>query len=116
MVEGSEGSGVKDSVPVSVEKLLIDDLSNFQFHAAYLAYSDAFDRTVDVEGKKRLNECILALQKTEVDFAGFYQNIGRFRGESGYLRDYGRSMIKVQKKREWRRKTQKHERIERHKR
>jgi hypothetical protein len=109
----AEESGGKDSV--SVEKLQIDDLSNFQFHAAYLAYDEAFDRTVDVEGRKRLNECILALQKGEVDFATFYRDIGRFRGESGYQRDFGRTMIKTQKKREWRRKTQKHQRIERHK-
>jgi len=34
-----------------IEKLLIDDLSNFQFHAAYLVYEEAFSKASDVEAK-----------------------------------------------------------------
>jgi hypothetical protein len=110
MVEGSE-----ESKPAPVEKLLIDDMSNFQYHAAYMAYSDAYDKTSSEEGKKQLNENIVALQQNKMDCQTFYRNISQFRGEEGYQsRGYGRTMIRTQKKREWRRKTQKQQRIQRH--
>lgn len=109
MAEGSEETKV-----APVEKLLIDDLSNFQFHAAYMAYSEAFDRTGSEEGKKQLNESLVDLQQNKIDFQAFYGNIGQFRSEDGYQRGYGRTMIKTQKKREWRRKAQKQQRIQRH--
>ena len=101
--------------PISPEKLLIDNSSNFQFHAAYVAYSDVFDKVVDAEAKKQLNQNMLDLQQNQIDCQTFYERIGRFRGEDPNLRGYGRAFIKTQKKREWRRKTQKHDRIERHK-
>jgi hypothetical protein len=110
MVEESEG---KESAPP--EKLLIDNPSSFQFHAAYLTYSDTFDRTSDVEGRKQLNQNILALQQNQIDYSTFYENIDRFRGEEASRRGYSRTLIKTQRKKEWRIKTQKHERIERHK-
>lgn len=100
---------------VSPEKLLIDSSSNFQFHAAYLAYSDVFDRVADPEARKQLNQNIVELQQNQIDYQTFYEKIGRFRGDDPNLRSYGRAFIKTQKKRDWRRKTQKHERIERHK-
>jgi len=101
--------------PISAEKLLIDNSSNFQFHAAYVAYSDVFDKVTDAEAKKQLNQSILELQQNQIDYQAFYERIGKFRGEDPNLRGYGRAFIKTQKKREWRRKTQKHDRIERHK-
>jgi len=108
--------GVEGGKPVLPEKLLIDDPSNFLFHAAYLTYSEAFDKTVDPEGKKQLNENIVALQGNQIDCPTFYRNISRFRTDSGAAPGaYGRALIKTQRKREWRRQTQKHERIERHK-
>lgn len=108
-----EESGNKESA--SPEKLLIDNPSNFQFHAAYLTYSDTYDKTSDLEAKKQLNQNILALQQNQIDYSTFYENIDRFRGEDGSRRGYSRTLIKTQRKREWRIKTQKHERIERHK-
>jgi hypothetical protein len=110
MVEESKGAE-----SVSPEKLLIDNPSTFQFHAAYLAYSDCFDRTANPEGRKRLNESILALQQGQIDFPTFYRNISQFRSEDSFQHNYGRAVFKTQRKREWRRKTQKHERIVRHK-
>jgi hypothetical protein len=105
----------KSEKPAPPEKLLIDSSSNFQFHAAYTAYSDAFDKASGDESKRKLNECILALQKGEIDYSGFYRSISQFRSEEGYQRNSGRAFIKTQRKRDWRRKSQKHERIERHK-
>jgi len=99
----------------SPEKLLIDDPSNFQFHAAYLTYSGIFDKTTNPETKKQLNQNILALQENQIDCATFYGNISQYRTEDSTQYNYGRSLIRTQRKRDWRRKTQKHERIERHK-
>jgi hypothetical protein len=106
----------KNIESTSPEKLLIDNPSDFQFHAAYLTYSDTFDKTANPESKKQLNQNISALKENQIDCQTFYRNINQYRTEDGSQRDYGRTLIKGQKKREWRRKTQKHERIERHKR
>ena len=100
----------------SPEKLLIDNPSDFQFHAAYLTYSNTYDKTANPEIKKQLNKNIRALQQNQIDYSTFYRNISQYRTEDGSQHNYGRTLIKTQKKREWRRKTQKHERIERHKR
>ena len=100
----------------SPEKLLIDNPSNFQFHAAYLTYSNTYDKTTDPENRKQLNQNISALQQNQIDYSTFYRNISQYRTEDGSQHTYGRTLIKTQKKREWRRKSQKHERIERHKR
>ena len=103
--------------PASPEKLSIDDSANFQFHAAYLTYSDIFDRVTDPEKRKKLNENIMALRQNEMDYQTFYESIDQFRGGGDMPQHgFGRAFIKTQKKREWRRKTQKHERIQRHRR
>jgi hypothetical protein len=108
-----EESGAKESAPP--EKLLIDNVSDFLFHAAYLTYSNTYDGATSPETRKQLNQNISALQKNEIDYPTFYRNISQYRSED--TQQYqGRTLIKTQKKREWRRKTQKHERIERHKR
>jgi hypothetical protein len=99
----------------SPEKLMIDNPSDFRFHAAYLTYSDIFDKMHDLENKKRLNESITALLQGQVDYPTFYRNISQYRGEGASQYDYSRAVIKGQKKREWRRITQKQERIQRHK-
>ncbi len=95
------------------EKLLIDNLSDFQFHAAYLAYSDIFDKTTNLEAKKQLNQNITALQQNQVDYPTFYRSINQYREQSSQ-HNYGRAFIKTQKKREWRRTAQRRERNKRH--
>jgi hypothetical protein len=100
----------------SPEKLPIDNPSDFQFHAAYLTYSSIYDKVTNPEAKRQLNENIMALQQNQIEYPAFYRNIDQYRTESGSQHGYGRTLIKTQKKREWRRKTQKHERIERHRR
>jgi hypothetical protein len=105
----------EDNETTLPEKLLIDNPSNFQFHAAYLTYSNTYDKTSNVETKKQLNENIRALQQNQIDYPTFYRNINQYRTEESSQYNYGRTFIKTQKKREWRRKMQKHERIERHK-
>jgi len=105
----------KSNESASPEKLLIDNPSDFQFHAAYVTYSGIFDKTTNSETKKQLNDSIKALQENQIDYPTFYRNISQYRTEEGSQYGYGRSFIKTQKKREWRRKEQRHDRIERHK-
>ena len=103
-----------NSEPTPLEKLLIDNPSDFQFHAAYVTYSSTYDKTTNPETKKQLNENIRALQQNQLDYSTFYRSISQYRTEESQ-HNYGRALIKTQRKREWRRKTQRHERIERHK-
>jgi hypothetical protein len=102
--------------PESLEKLPIDNPSDFQFHAAYLTYSTIYDKATIPETKKKLNENIKALQENRIDYPTFYRNISQYRTEEGSQFDYSRTFIKGQKKKEWRRAEQKHDRIGRHKR
>ena len=99
----------------SPEKLLIDNPSDFRFHAAYLTYSDIYDKTANPETKKQLNQNITALQQNQIDYPTFYKNIDQYRIGEGSQYSYGRTLIKTQKKREWRIKAQKRERNKRHK-
>jgi hypothetical protein len=108
----TEESGIKESPPQ--EKLMIDSSSDFQFHAAYVTYSDAFDKVINAESKKQLNENITALQQKQIDYPTFYRNISQYRGDDGSQFHYGRALIETQRKKDWRRKTQKQERIRRH--
>jgi len=104
-----------NSEPTPIEKLLIDNPSDFQFHAAYLTYSNTYDKTTRPEIKKLLNQNIMALQQNQMDYSTFYRSISQYRTGEESQHNYGRAVIKTQRKREWRRKTQRHERIERHK-
>jgi len=99
----------------SPEKLLIDDPSDFQFHAAYLTYSNLYDKTSNLESRKQLNQNITALQQKQIDYQTFYRNINQFRGEEEQQFNYSRAFITTQRKRDWRKKEQKQERIRRHK-
>ena len=64
------------------EKLLVDDRTDFQFHAAYLKYSNAYDNATDPQIKKQLNHNIICLQQNQIDYATFYKNINQCRAES----------------------------------
>ena len=103
----------KTSLPLP-QKLFIDNLSDFQFHAAYIAYSEAYDKIEDSESKKELNENLLALQQSQIDYSTFYQKISQYRSFTGFGGDMSRTFIKTQKKKDWRRQTQKQERNKRH--
>jgi hypothetical protein len=105
----------KETTPL--EKLFIDNPTDFRFHAAYLTYSNTYDKTFNPETKKQLNQNITALQQNQIDYSTFYRNISQYRSEDGgFQRSHGKTLIRTQKKREWHRKMQKRERNKRHKR
>jgi hypothetical protein len=95
------------------EKLLIDDLMNFQFHAAYLVYEEAFDKTSDAESKEELNQNLQDLKDNKISAETFYGNVSRFRKLDVPRQE--RFSMQTQRKKDWRKKTQRQERIKRHK-
>ena len=96
------------------EKLLIDDPSNFQYHAAYLVYSDLFDKATSVDAKLDLNRNIDDLRKNAIGLETFYHNIARYRRDVIEPR-HDRFSVQTQRKKDWRMKSQKQDRIRRHK-
>ncbi len=104
-------SNNQDPLP---EKLQIDDLSNFQFHAAYLVYSEIFDNIKGIEEKRDINRIIENLKENKISTEEFYQNVARYRGDVMSERRHDRLSVQTQRKRDWRMKSQKQERIRRH--
>jgi hypothetical protein len=98
-----------------VVKQMVDRPSDFRFHAAYMVYSEAWDRTSSSEDKLRLNEAITMLSEDKIDCETFYRQISQYRGHTGTDQfGSGRAFIETQRKRDWRRREQKDERNKRH--
>ena len=96
------------------EKFLIDAPSNFQFHAAYLVYSELFDNAAETEVKKELNVNIEALRQNQISYETFYINIARHR-KIAIVQRQDKFSLQTQRKKDWRVKAQRQERIKRHK-
>ena len=115
MTEQPNNEPNNNNQPTSqIEKLLIDDPSNFQFHAAYLVYSETFDIGSE-DAKKELNKNIEDLKENKIDAQTFYVNISRFRKLDQPMGRPGKFTVATQRKKDWRMKTQRSERIKRHK-
>jgi hypothetical protein len=95
------------------EKLEIDDPENFQFHAAYSVYAEAFDRTSDGETKADLNQLISDLKDNKKDYTAFYREVAPFRKLDVPRQE--RFTMQTQRKKDWRKKAQRQDRIKRHK-
>ena len=95
------------------EKLLIDDPSNFPFHAAYIVYSDTFDANNDAQAKQELNQNLEDLKANKIGYESFYMNISHYRKLDVPRQE--RFSMQTQRKKDWRKKTQRQERIKRHK-
>jgi len=101
---------------VVAPKLLIDRPSDFRFHAAYLAYSEAWDKTVSQEIRSKLNEIMESLSKNKIDYQNFYEKINQYRTNLIPESMRSRMFIETQRKKEWRRREAKSAREARHKR
>jgi hypothetical protein len=110
--QGSQPNEAKATVP----KLMVDRSSDFRFHAAYLAYSQAWDKTSTQEAKTKLNEIISSLSKEEMDYKSFYEKMSQYtEGGSGYKHyAYTRSIIETQRKKDWRKREERATRNARH--
>jgi hypothetical protein len=96
-----------------IEKLLVDDPNHFQFHAAYLVYSDTYDAVTDAQAKKDLNQNLEDLKANKIGYETFYLNISHYRKLDMPRQE--RFSMQTQRKKDWRKKTQRQERIKRHK-
>lgn len=96
-------------------KVILKDPSNFQLKAAYLAYLEAYEKAIDPEIKKYLNQNMIDLQYNKIDYQTFYKNINQFR-QISVSQCQSRSDIRSSSKSEWRAKMEKIEREKRYKR
>jgi hypothetical protein len=99
--------------PIQTEKLLIDEPLNFQFHAAYVVYEESFDKVSDTQSKEELNRNIQDLKENKISPETFYGNIARYRKLDVPRQE--RFSMQTQRKKDWRRKEQRQDRIKRHK-
>jgi hypothetical protein len=99
-----------------VTKLIIDRPSDFRFHAAYLAYSETWDKTASQEVKIKLNEITSSLSKEEISYSSFYKRLDQFRRQGAKHYDFPRKRIETQRKRDWRKRQNKDMRNARHRR
>jgi hypothetical protein len=105
----------KDQTPPQPpEKLLIDEPTNFPFHAAYLVYSDLFDSISNNEARSDLNRNMEALKQNRIDYETYYRNIAHHRKLAPNPHQE-RFSLQTQRKKDWRKKSQREERIKRHK-
>lgn len=98
-----------------VEKLLIDKPSDFKFHAAYVAYSETWDKLLSHETRTELNDILLSLSKEEVSYSSFYRSLDEYRRQGSKHYEYPRERIETQRKRDWRQKQTRSQRNQRHK-
>lgn len=99
----------------TIEKLSIDNPSDFKFHAAYLAYSETWDKISSAEAKIQLNTMISSLSKNEIDTETFYRQISQYRGNSGQEGYFsGKMRIETTRKKDWRKREAKSARESRH--
>ena len=97
-----------------IAKLSIDNPSDFKFHAAYLAYSKMWDKLSSPESKSGLNNLLVSLSKDEMSYSNFYRELDDYRSRGSKHYEFSRDRIETQRKRDWRKKQNKHERNSRY--
>lgn len=95
----------------TLQKLQIDNPSDFKFHVAYLAYSEAWDGNNSDGKRTELNELISSLSTGKASYDDFYANINQFRKPQI---EFHRERIQGQRKRDYRLSEQKSARDARH--
>lgn len=97
------------------KKLLLDNPSDFRFHAAYLAYSQTWDRIDLPQTRNELNGILRCLSKEEMSYSSFYRTLDEYRRRGSKHYEFSRQRIETQRKRDWRMKRNRQERNSRHK-
>jgi hypothetical protein len=106
----------KQKTNEEVKKLMIDKPSDFRFHAAYIAYSEAWDQSASEETRTELNEIISSLSKEEISYSDFYKMLGQYGTRGSQHHIYPRKRIETQRKRDWRKRQTREARNARHRR
>jgi hypothetical protein len=95
-------------------KLLIDNPSDFKFHAAYIAYSETWDKITASNTRTELNGILTSLSKDEMSYSSFYRTLDDYRRHGSRHFEFSRDKIETQRKRDWRQKQNKQERNSRY--
>jgi len=96
-------------------KLLIDKPSDFKFHAAYMAYSETWDKISSPDTRNELNDILKSLSKEEMSYSSFYRTLDEYRRRGSRHYEFSRERIETQRKRDWRQKQTRSQRNQRHK-
>lgn len=102
----------EDETKEQPEKIVIDDSSDFNLYAAYLAYSKSWTDNPDETIRQELNSLMRSLQGNELGYPAFYRKIDQYRNTD---RQVQRLSFKARKKSAWRKSEAKKTRISRHK-
>lgn len=97
------------------KKLFIDNPSDFRFHAAYLAYSQTWDKIESPQTRNELNDILQCLCEEEMSYSSFYRTLDEYRRRGSKHYEFSRQRIETQRKRDWRMKRNRQERNSRHK-
>ena len=97
-----------------VTKLLIDNPSDFKFHAAYMAYSKTWDKLSSPQTRNELNDILVSLSKDEMSYSNFYRTLDEYRRQGSKHYEFSRERIETQRKRDWRQKQTRSQRNQRH--
>ena len=95
-------------------KLLIDKPFDFKFHAAYIAYSEAWDKIDSTNTRNELNGILTSLSKDELGYSNFYRALDDYRRGDSRHYEFSRDKIETQRKRDWRNQQNKQERNSRY--
>ena len=110
-----EEAQIEETQTEQVTKLLIDKPSDFKFHAAYIAYSETWDKITESHIRTELNNILETLYKNEMDYSEFYRELDDYRRHGSKHFEFSRERIDTQRKRDWRQKQTRSQRNQRHK-
>lgn len=111
----NEKAQIEETQTEQVTKLLIDKPSDFKFHAAYIAYSETWDKITESHIRTELNNILKTLSKDEMDYSEFYRELDDYRRHGSKHFEFSRERIDTQRKRDWRQKQTRSQRNQRHK-
>jgi len=106
---------IEETQAEQVTKLLIDKPSDFKFHAAYIAYSETWDKIAESKIRTELNNILETLSQDEMDYSDFYRELDDYRRHGSKHFEFSRERIDTQRKRDWRQKQTRSQRNQRHK-
>jgi hypothetical protein len=111
----NEKTQIEETQDKEATKLAIDKPSDFKFHAAYVAYSETWDKISESNVRAELNEILESLTRDELDYAEFYKELDDYRRHGSKHYEFSRERIETQRKRDWRQKQTRSQRNQRHK-
>ena len=112
--ETEETQQPEETQTQEVTKLLIDKPSDFKFHAAYIAYSETWEKIESPNTRNELNGILTSLSTDEMSYSNFYRALDDYRRGDSRHYEFSRDKIETQRKRDWRHKQNKDERNSRY--